>query len=130
MILVDTNIIIEIYRDNQMIIERVRSIGQENIAVSVITCTELMYGARNKNELQTILKDLKKLSVLNLESDISYKFVQLIEKYALSHKLSLPDALIAATAICRNLALYTLNTKDFIFIKDIDLLETSIKTGV
>ena len=123
MILVDTNILIEIYRDNQLIIDKVRSIGQENIAVSVITNAELMYGARNKNELQTILKDLKKLTVLNLDTDISSKFVQLIEKYALSHKLSLPDAMIAATAICRNLTLYTLNIKDFIFIKDIDLLE-------
>jgi len=123
MILVDTNILIEIYRDNQLIIDKVRSIGQENIAVSVITNAELMYGARNKNELQSILKEIKKLTVLNLDTDISSKFVQLIEKYALSHKLSLPDAMIAATAICRNLALYTLNTKDFIFIKDIDLLE-------
>ena len=105
MILVDTNILIEIYRDNQLIIDKVRSIGQENIAVSVITNAELMYGARNKNELQTILKDLKKLTVLNLDTDISSKFVQLIEKYALSHKLSLPDAMIAATAICRNLTL-------------------------
>ena len=48
MILVDTNILIEIYRDNQLIIDSVRSIGQENIAVSVITNAELMYGARNK----------------------------------------------------------------------------------
>jgi predicted nucleic acid-binding protein len=123
MILVDTNILIEIYRDNQSIIEKVRSIGQENIAVSVITSAELMYGARNKNELQTILKDLKKISVLNLDTEISIKFGQLIEKYALSHKLSLPDALIAATAICRNLPLYTLNTKDFKYIKEVKLFE-------
>lgn len=36
-----------------------------------------------------------------------------LEAYSLSHKLSLPDALIAATALVHNLELYTLNTKDF-----------------
>lgn len=123
MILVDTNILIEIYRDNQSIIERVRHIGQGNIAISAVTSAELIFGARNKKELQVIQKDLKKLTVINIEADISVRFIQLIENFSLSHKLSLPDALIAATAICRNLPFYTLNIKDFIFIKEIELIE-------
>lgn len=123
MILVDTNILIEIYRDNQSIIERVRHIGQGNIAISAVTSAELIFGARNKKEMQVIQKDLKKLTVINIEADISVRFIQLIENFSLSHKLSLPDALIAATAICRNLPFYTLNIKDFIFIKEIELIE-------
>lgn len=43
-------------------------------------------------------------------------FLQLMEGYSLSHKLSLPDALIAATALVHDLELYTLNSKDFRFI--------------
>ena len=39
--------------------------------------------------------------------------------YSLSHKLTIPDALIAATAITQDLELYTLNIKDFRFIKDL-----------
>jgi len=34
MILVDTNILIEIYRSNNKIIESIKEIGQENIIVS------------------------------------------------------------------------------------------------
>ena len=121
MILIDTNIPIEIYRNNTTIVDAVKKIGQDNIAVSDITCAELYYGARNKKELQTIAKDLKKLDILAIQTEISSKAVALVEKYALSLKLDIPDALIASTAIYHNLPLYTLNTKDFVFIEGIKL---------
>lgn len=121
MILIDTNILIEIYRNNLSIIETVKKIGQDNIAISDITSAELFYGARNKNELQTIAKDLTKLQNISIDNQISEDAVELVQKYALSHKLSVPDALIAATALYHNLKLYTLNVKDFIFIKGIQL---------
>jgi tRNA(fMet)-specific endonuclease VapC len=121
MILCDTNIFIEIYRNNADIIKIVKQIGQQNLAVSDVTCAELLFGARNKKELTTIRKDLNKLTVLPISSDVSAMAVSLVEKYALSHTLSLPDALIAATAIANNLKLYTMNLKDFRFIDKIKL---------
>ncbi|WP_310379306.1 PIN domain-containing protein [Flavobacterium sp.] len=63
------------------------------------------------------------LIVLPIESSISIVSVNLVEKYSLSHKLSLPDALIAATALYHNIPLYTLNKKDFKFIPKIKLFE-------
>jgi tRNA(fMet)-specific endonuclease VapC len=121
MILCDTNIFIEIYRDNLDIIQTVKAIGQHNIAVSDVTCAELLYGARNKKELQTIRKDLNKVTVLPIETSISTLAVELVEKYALSHKLSLPDALIASTSIIHNIELYSLNIKDFRFLDGVKL---------
>ncbi|MFZ1401047.1 MAG: PIN domain-containing protein [Candidatus Promineifilaceae bacterium] len=49
------------------------------------------------------------------------QFLQLMETYSLSHKLSIPDALIAATALVHNLELFTLNIKDFRFIPGLTL---------
>ncbi len=121
MILCDTNILIEVYRGNSRIIETLKKIGQENICISDVTCAELLYGARNKNELQTIKNDFKKLTVLSIQSEISKMAVDLVAKYALSHKLSLPDALIAATAIKHQLELFSLNNKDFRYLEDIRL---------
>ncbi len=123
MIVCDTNIFIEIYKGNIIIIDVVKTIEQQNIAISDVTCAELLYGARNKKELQTIRKDLNKLTILPIESDISKMAVALVEKYALSHKLSLPDALIGATALFHNIELYTLNLKDFRFLENIKLFE-------
>ncbi len=125
MILCDTNILIEIYKGNLGVTEIVKSIGQQNIAVSDVTCAELIFGARNKKELQVIRKDLKKLHILPIEANISTLAVELVEKYALSHKLSLPDSLIAATAIIHDIELYTLNLKDFRLLKSVRLFQVS-----
>ncbi len=42
-------------------------------------------------------------------------------------KLAMPDALIAATAICNNLKIFTLNKKDFEFIKGIEFYKPTQK---
>jgi predicted nucleic acid-binding protein len=44
-----------------------------------------------------------------------------VDKYCLSHRLRLPDAIIAAIAIYHNIELFTLNLKDFTFLPDIKL---------
>jgi len=121
MVLCDTNIFIEVYKDNPSIITALKSIGQVNIAISDVTRAELLYGARNKLEHKIIKQDLEKLFILPISSAISAYAVNLIEQYTLSHNLNLPDALIAATAIIHNIELYTINLKDFRFLTDISL---------
>jgi len=123
MILCDTNILIEIYKGKPDIIRIIKNIRQKNIAISDVTCAELFFGARNKKELTVIRKDLDKLTVLPIQSNISSIAVKLVEKYALSHKLTFPDALIAATAIYHDMELYTLNIKDFRFLDNVKLFK-------
>jgi tRNA(fMet)-specific endonuclease VapC len=123
MILCDTNIFIEIYKGNNDIIGTFKKIGQQNVAISDVSCAELLYGARNKKELLAIRKDIDSLTVLPIQADISTMAVVLVEKYTLSHKLSLPDALIAATAIHYNIELYTLNFRDFRFLEELKLFD-------
>jgi predicted nucleic acid-binding protein len=123
MILCDTNILIEAYRNNILISGIIRSIGSENLAVSDVTCIELFYGAKNKHELYSISNDLSNWNVLPIQLEISAMAVKLVEKYCLSHKLSLGDAFIASTAIYHHLELYTLNVKDFVFIPNLKLYQ-------
>ena len=123
MILCDTNNFIEIYKGNNDIISAFKKIGQHTVAISDVSCAELLYGARNKKELRIIRKDLDVLTVLPIQTAISTMAVLLVEKYSLSHKLSLPDALIAATALHYNIELYTLNLKDFKFIKGVQFFD-------
>ncbi|MBX3056251.1 MAG: type II toxin-antitoxin system VapC family toxin [Anaerolineae bacterium] len=121
MILLDTNILIEFYKNNTRITKELRQIGQPQLAISVITQAELYYGAFNKAELNQIKKHLSLIHIFPLDPTISSQFVQFMELFSLSHKLAIPDALIAATAVVHGVELYTLNLKDFRFIPHIRL---------
>ncbi|GHT88156.1 ribonuclease VapC [Bacteroidia bacterium] len=125
MILCDTNILIELYRNNTDIVDAVEFIKQENIVISDVTRAELFVGALNKRELQALNKDVNQLTILPIQSTISTMAIELLVKYCLSHNLDFHDALIAATAICHNVELYTLNIKDFIFIPTLKLYHTA-----
>ncbi|WP_417911562.1 type II toxin-antitoxin system VapC family toxin [Candidatus Electronema sp. TJ] len=121
MILCDTNILVEFYKNNLQIVTKLRRIGQEEIAVSSVTQAELCSGARSKAELRQIRQHLALLHHIPLDAHITATFLQLMESYALSHKLSIPDALIAATALTHDLALYTKNINEFRFISGLKL---------
>ncbi len=123
MILCDTNIIIEFYKNTHKVLQELHHIEQNNLAISAITQGELYFGALNKTELEKIKRHLSSIHCFPLAQAVSYRFLQLMETYSLSHKLSLPDALIAATALEYNLKLYTLNARDFHFITYIQLYQ-------
>ncbi len=123
MILCDTNILIEFYKGRQQVLETLKHIGQSNLAISVITQAELYFGALNKSELKMIRDHLSAISRIPLDIAVSNKFLLLMETYSLSHKLSLPDAMIAATALVHSMPLYTFNTRDFRFIAELQLYQ-------
>lgn len=99
MILCDTNILIEFYKNNYQVISELRFLGINQLAISSITQAELYYGAINNVELRKIKNHLKLLHIIPIDVMISTQFITLMENYSLSHKLSIPDALIAATAL-------------------------------
>jgi len=128
MIICDTNIFIEIFRQNFFIRSELEKIGYDNIAISDVVKAELFFGAKDKIDLQNIKKSIEDFPVLSIQTEISRMAVDFVANYCLPQKLNLPDALIAATAIYYDIELFTLNTKDFKFIPNIKLYQHSIKT--
>jgi len=122
MILCDTNILIEVYRKNTNVISALSSISRHStIVISDVTRAEMLVGARNKQEMQILVKELGQIECMPVQSEISARSIQLLIMYHLSHGLDFHDALIAATAIHHNIELFTLNVKDFAFISNIKL---------
>ena len=93
------------------------------MGISVITEAELYFGAFDKAELRHIKRSLSSIEVFPVNVQVSELFIQLMEAYTLSHRLSIPDALIGATAVTYDVELYTLNTKDFRYLPGIKLYQ-------
>jgi tRNA(fMet)-specific endonuclease VapC len=121
MIMCDTDVLIELYKNNPQVVQELRRIGHEQLAISPVTEAELYFGALNKQELEKIKRNLALIRHFPFDAAVSNMFLRLMEAYSLSHKLSLPDALIACTAMVHDLELYTLNAKDFRFISSLKL---------
>ena len=121
--LCDTCILIDYLRgkeETKTILAGDRVVG---LGMSVITYMELMVGARNKREVNLIKKAFADFQVLDVSPAVSQKASHLIEQYAKSHGLLIPDALIAATALEYSTPLYTSNISDFQFIPGIFLYQ-------
>ena len=121
MILCDTNILIEFYKGRAGVMEIFNAVDISNLAVSVVTVGELFYGARDKRELRNLREHISLLNQIPIDEYISNVYLSLLEKYSLSHRSSIPDALIAATALYHSIPLYTLNVKDFRYISGLSI---------
>jgi len=121
MILLDTNILIEILKGNTTTQNRIQSFNQ-SLAISSISAMELYYGARDKAESKKLENFITLFKIIHLNEAISMRSIALIKTYAKSHGLDIPDSLIASTALVSECKIYTYNLKDFKYIDGLALL--------
>ena len=122
MIILDTNVLIEILKNNSATLSTLSGL-QSPLYVSTVTSMELFYGARDKQEVKMLGRFLDKFEQVPMDESISFRALELVREYAKSHTLDIPDSLIAASAIMNQATLFTYNTKDFRFIPELELLE-------
>ncbi|NLO49672.1 MAG: type II toxin-antitoxin system VapC family toxin [Bacteroidales bacterium] len=128
MIICDTDVLIDYFDKNQIRHQSTKNIidnriSLDNVVISAITKMELLLGASNKTEIVLIDKFVKRFGLLFLNDKISEKAIKLILSYRLSHGLAIADSLIAATSIITQLELFPYNSKDFRFIKGLQLFD-------
>jgi predicted nucleic acid-binding protein len=94
-------------------------IGSANNAFSIITFSEIVYGTKKSN-IAVIQSYFSGLNIIHINTEISKIFKGITLSYSYNHHIKIPDALIAATAVCTGMQLYTLNKRDFDFIPEIN----------
>jgi predicted nucleic acid-binding protein len=88
-------------------------------AISVITEIELLCWKTDSEKDFIVLRDfIHDAEVFELEKGIKLKTAEIRK----AHKIKLPDAIIAATALAHDLTLLTRNVKDFKHIEGLSLI--------
>ncbi|HRQ41717.1 MAG TPA: type II toxin-antitoxin system VapC family toxin [Chloroflexota bacterium] len=112
--LLDTGIVLRHLRGNRRVVNLLRQLGRtERLSISVITRLEV-YAGMHENERQTTQKLLSRFLTYNLDATIADRSGEFVRQMrSREQALSMPDAIIAATAVQHHLTLITLNQKDF-----------------
>ncbi|GMU23770.1 MAG: ribonuclease VapC [Phycisphaerae bacterium] len=111
---VDSDILIDAIRGRPEAVQVLGSLhAGPGVQTSVISAMELIDGCRNATELEHLQAFLLHMEVLPATPAISQTARHLMESFALSHRIGIPDALIAATAQELGLHLYSRNLKHF-----------------
>ena len=115
--LIDSNIVIDDARGLAAATAFLATVvAREPLTFSVVTAMELMRGCRDARALAQIRQLLSVSSIIQIDPLISEAAYDLVERFTLSHRLDIPDALIAATALVLGMPLYTRNVRDFAMI--------------
>ncbi len=119
--LLDTTVFIDLSRGNVVAANFVDDCrkAQTPLFISVISAMELIFGCRDKAEVEVIKKLIADFTLLHLSPAESARSYDLMLMYSKSHNLAIPDALIAATALVHNLELSTDNARHFKMVPDL-----------
>ncbi len=123
MILVDTDVMIDLLREYPPAVAWLDSLGEEEIILSRFVAMELIQGCRNKAEQQKVETELRAYGVTWPSSGTCDEALSVFASYHLSHGLGILDALIGQMAVALNVSLYTLNQRHYEAIPNLTILQ-------
>jgi hypothetical protein len=114
-VLIDTDVVIEVLRGrNRAFTENWQklAVSQTAILISPVTIAEIGAGARPR-ENDAIARLFAPLICVPIDAIIGHRTGEYLLRYAKSHNVEIGDALIAASAVQANAALWTRNRKHY-----------------
>ena len=113
MILLDTDVMIDLLRRYLPAVVWLESVGDEEIQLSGFVVMELFQGCRNKAEQEKLEKVLQSYAITWPSPETCNEALLVFANSHLSHGLGLLDALIGQTAVASQVPLYTFNDKHY-----------------
>jgi len=113
MILIDTDVMVDIMRRHPPAVAWLDSLGTEVVGIPGLVAMELLQGCRNREEQQQLEGFLRPYQRYWPSQPDCARAFDNFAAYHLSHSLGILDALIAETAVGLGIQLASFNTKHY-----------------
>lgn len=116
LILCDTDILIHAFQEKEAVLTEFDRLGFGRFGLASVTAAELYFGMRKREKRRT-LELVRRFKLVHVDKAISRR--ALAYQYEFTNRLSVPDAIIGATAAEYYLPLWTDNRSDFDFLPNL-----------
>jgi predicted nucleic acid-binding protein len=121
MILLDTDVMVDLMRGHEPAISWLDSLGAEAVGIPGLVAMELIQGCRDRAEQQQVERALRAHALYWPTERDCIRALDSFVEYHLSHGIGVLDALVAETAVGLGLQLATFNERHY---RIIGVLET------
>jgi predicted nucleic acid-binding protein len=123
MLLLDTDVMIDLLRQYPPAVAWLDSVGDEEIALPGFVVMELIQGCRNKQEQDKIEAALAPYRVVWPSPTTCDAALSVFARYYLSHNLGILDALMAQIAVALHEPLHTFNQKHYVAVPHLTTIQ-------
>jgi predicted nucleic acid-binding protein len=123
LILLDTDIMIDVLRNYPPAVHWMQSLSDEVIALPGFVVMELIQGCETKRELTKLRKKLLPFNIYWLTTDDCNRAVEIFSQYYLSHQIGIIDAMIGQLAVSLQIPLYSFNKKHYSPITGLQIIQ-------
>jgi len=129
MILLDTDVMIDLLRQYPPAVAWLDSLGEEEIVLPGFVVMELIQGCEKKAEQRKVERELGAYGVVWPSPEMCDEALSVFARYHLSHGLGMLDALIGQMAVALNLPIHTFNEKHYAAIPNLKTVQPYEKEG-
>jgi predicted nucleic acid-binding protein len=113
MILLDTDVMIDLLRQHPPTVTWLESLGEEEIVLPGFVVMELIQGCRDKGEQERLERALNIYAIAWPLPEICDEALSVFSQYYLSHGIGILDVLIGQMAVALDSPLCTFNQKHY-----------------
>ncbi len=121
--IVDTDVMIDVFRGLQPAVDWLNSLENEEILLPGYVAMELFQGCEDKEQRRKVENNLNNFSIKWPSPEVCNRALSNYSKYNLSHSLGMIDALIGQLSVSLDLPLYTFNEKHYEVIPDLKTVQ-------
>jgi len=121
MILLDTDVMVDVLRKLPSAIQWLKTQADEEIILPGFVVMELLQGCRNASELRRLKRSLSDFNILWPRPETCNRAIETFSRFYLNAGMGIIDAIIGQLAVDSNLPLYSFNKKHYGVIPGLDV---------